>query len=240
MYLAWTHLRWGNPESLWKNPSIVGHPRAVPEQHSVGQRSEWLEPFCFPFSGNLEHLLDLQGVLGVRGGVRVLHILLDHLELFGALLQHLNLGLQLLVMSINWIHILLLFTPRQQTVGNLRRGGSASDKLNIWEPRFQAGYPASRSWLWPSRGCPAGVEIASQSRVGSGWKTCCLRPGTCSRSLTRSWSCPALRWGSCRPSRSASCSACPVASLTSQSQTPTWHSSFFQCQTPGSPAPAAN
>ena len=92
----------------------------MPEQHSVGQCSEWFEPFCFPFSGDLEHLLDLQRVLGVGGGVRVLHVLLDHLELLSGLLQHLNLCLQLLVMSINWIHILFLFTTREQTVGNLR------------------------------------------------------------------------------------------------------------------------
>ena len=107
-----SHLWRCNPESLRKNASKVRDSGSVPEQHPVWKSPERLEPLGLPFASNFEHLGYLQGVLGVRGGVRVLHVLLDHLELLGGLLQHLDLGLQLLVMRVNWIHILFFFTTR--------------------------------------------------------------------------------------------------------------------------------
>ena len=100
----------------------------------------------------------------------------------------------------------------------------------VSSPQFQGGCPASQSWSWPDLDCPAEVESASQSHVGSGWRICCWRPRTCSQYQRCSWSCPAPRWGSCRQSRSASCSTCPAASWTSRSRIPAWHFSFFRCR----------
>ena len=69
--------------------------------------------------GHLEHVLYLEAVLRVGGGVRVLDVLLDDGELLGAPLQHLHLRLQLLVVGVDRVHGVVLLPAGEQAVGDL-------------------------------------------------------------------------------------------------------------------------
>ena len=64
----------------------------MPEQLSVVQLREGLEPLILPVSAQLEHLLHLQLVLSVRGPMSVADVLYQSLELLAVVRQHLGGG----------------------------------------------------------------------------------------------------------------------------------------------------
>ena len=64
----------------------------MPEERPVVQRAEPPEAFALAVPRDLEDLLDAQLVEVVRRGVRVLHVLLQGLELARLPVQNLKLG----------------------------------------------------------------------------------------------------------------------------------------------------
>ena len=106
----------------------------MPEEHSVVHLLELFElgllavagnfkdlrrnKFKTDFLGNREiaHVFDFEGVHVVRGGVGVAHVGLQGLELLGCLVQHLHLGLELLVVGVDGVLLAAVVLLRGEQV----------------------------------------------------------------------------------------------------------------------------
>ena len=87
---------------------------------AVGESFEGLEALGLSFAADLEYLLDLQRVLGVRGGVRVLDVLLQHAPLLRVPAQHRDFGLQLVIMRVyRVLALVLLLVIGQEVEGKI-------------------------------------------------------------------------------------------------------------------------
>lgn len=64
----------------------------------------WINvPGRFAFAIDLEHILDFEVEEVVSWSVRVLHVLLDDLEIVGFLVEYFDLAVQLFVMNVDWV-----------------------------------------------------------------------------------------------------------------------------------------
>lgn len=108
-----------NAKTLGQNASKVGGPGTMPQEHPVAKGLKLGESLLLSLSFNLENVLNFQFIQVVSGGVGVLDIFGQDLELVRLLVQDTHVGLEFDVVGVDGVDIVVFILALQQVVGNL-------------------------------------------------------------------------------------------------------------------------